>query len=468
MALLIEDGGMIVEFNSEAYINEYIERGRKAQAEYEQFDQEQVDKVVQAVGRVVFQNAEELAELAVEETGMGVYEDKVAKNRSKASIIWNDLKDKKSVGIIDRDEKTGITKVAKPMGIVAAITPTTNPIVTPMSNIMFALKGRNAIIITPHHRSKGCSTRTVEYINEAIGKLGAPENLVQILEVHSRENTKNLISSCDVTVATGGMGMVKAAYSSGKPALGVGAGNVQCIIDDDAVIKKVVPMIIAGRTFDNGIICSGEQSIIVNEDRFDEVVTVLKENKTLVVTDREDVLKVRNSIFDKEGHMNKHLVGQSVFSVGEFAKLDIPQDTRMIAVLADGAGKNDILAKEKMCPVIALFKTKDFEDSVETARLNLEEEGKGHSVCIHSHNRKNIEYAGDKLSVSRFVLNQSCASSAGGSFYNGLNPTNTLGCGSWGNNSISENLTYYHLINVSRIAEYMPDNHVPDEKELWG
>lgn len=464
--MVIRVGGTVVEFNSEAYINEYIERARKAQAEYEKFDQKQVDKVVQAVGKVVFENAEELAKLAVEETGMGSYEDKVSKNKSKASIIWNNLKGKKSVGIIDRDEEAGITKVAKPIGIVAAITPTTNPIVTPMSNAMFALKGRNAIIITPHHRSKGCSTKTVEYINDAIKKLGAPENLIQILDVHSRENTRNLISSCDITVATGGMGMVKAAYSSGKPALGVGAGNVQCIIDDDADIEKAVPMIVAGRTFDNGIICSGEQSIIVTENKFDEVVKVLKENKTLVVTDDEDVLKIRNSIFDEEGHMNKHLIGQSVFSVGKFAKMDVPKDTKMIAVLADGPGKNDILAKEKMCPVIALFKTKNFEDSVETARLNLEEEGKGHSVSIHSNNRKNIELAGETLSVSRFLINQS-SSSAGGSFNNGLNPTNTLGCGSWGNNSISENLTYYHLINISRIADYMPDNYIPSEDELW-
>lgn len=455
-----------MEFNSEAYINEYIQRAKIAQAEYENFSQEQVDKIVQAVAKSVYYNAEELAELAINETGMGVYEDKVAKNKSKASIIWNDLKDKKSVGIIERNEKTGITKVAKPVGVVAAITPTTNPIVTPMSNIMFALKGRNSIIITPHHRSKGCSTKTVEYINNAIEKLGAPKNLVQILEVHSRENTKNLISNCDVVVATGGMGMVKAAYSSGKPALGVGAGNVQCIVDDDANLEKAIPMIIAGRTFDNGIICSGEQSIIVSEKRFDETLDVLRKNKTLVVTDKEDVIKVRNAIFE-EDHMNKHLVGQSVFSVGEFAKMNVPEDTKMIAVLADGPGKNDVLAKEKMCPVIALFKVKDFEDAVETARLNLEEEGKGHSVCIHSNNREHIEYAGTKLCVSRFVLNQTCASTAGGSFYNGLNPTNTLGCGSWGNNSISENLTYYHLINISRIADYMPNNHVPDEEELW-
>ena len=457
-----------MDIDSEKYIDGYIYRARKAQSEYEKFTQEQVDRIVKAAAKTVFDHAEDLAEFAVEETGVGVYEDKVIKNKNKARYIWNDLKDKKSVGIIERDEKTGITKVAKPVGVVAAITPMTNPIVTPMAKIMFALKGRNAIIITPHHRSKGCSTKTVELINEAITKLGAPENIVQILDIHSRENTKNLIANCDITAATGGMGMVKAAYSSGKPALGVGAGNVQSIIDDDADLDEAVPLIIKGRIFDNGIICSGEQSIIVSENKFDETVKILTENNTLVVTDDEDVVRLRNAIFDEQGHMNSHLIGQSVFKISEFAGVDIPEKTEMIAVLADGAGKQDVLSKEKMCPVIGLFRTKDFKDSVETARLNLEEEGKGHSVSIHSNNRENIEYAAETLSVSRFLINQACSYSAGGSFYNGLAPTNTLGCGTWGNNSFSENLTYYHLLNISRIADYMPENYAPSDEELWG
>ncbi len=456
-----------MEFNSEKYISDYIERARKAQSEFEKFNQEQIDEIVRAAGRIIYDNAEELAEYAVTETGMGVIADKILKNKNKARMIWNDLRDKKSVGIIDRDKKTGITKVAKPMGVVAAITPMTNPIVTPMSNIMFALKGGNAIIITPHHRSKGCSTKTVDYINEVIGKLGAPENLVQILDVQSRDNTRNLIANCDIVVATGGMGMVKAAYSSGKPALGVGAGNVQCIIDDDADLETAIPMIITGRIYDNGIICSGEQSIIITEDRFDEAVKVLEKNGTIVVTDKDEVVKLRDTLFDEEGHMNSSVIGQSIFTIGEFAKMDIPEGTKMIAVLADGPGKNDILSKEKMCPVISLFKTKGFKDSVETARLNLEEEGKGHSVSIHSHTKENVEYAGVTLSVSRFLVNQTCSHSAGGSFFNGLAPTNTLGCGSWGNNSFSDNLTYTHLINISKIADYMPDNYAPSDEELW-
>lgn len=455
-----------METDSKVYIEGFLERARKAQGEYEKFSQEQIDEIVMTIAKVVHDNAEYLAEISVEETGMGVVADKTAKNKGKARIIWNSLKGKKSKGIIERDEATGITKIAKPIGVVAAITPCTNPVVTPMSNAMFALKGGNAIIITPHHKAVRCSGKTVELINEALDQLGAPKHLIQIIDQQSRENTQNLISSADIVIATGGMGMVKAAYSSGKPALGVGAGNVQCIIDTDADIETAAPQIIAGRIFDNGIICSGEQSIIMPESGYDDMMKVFEKNGAFIITKPEDKEAIRGAMF-VDGAMSRHAVGQSVQSIAKLAKLTIPEDTRVIIVEADGYGKDDILAKEKMCPVLAAFKYKTFEEGVEIARANLEEEGKGHSVSIHSGNREHIEYAGRELCVSRFVINQTCATSAGGSFFNGLAPTNTLGCGSWGNNSISENLDYKHLINISRIAYYMKDNHVPTDEELW-
>lgn len=456
-----------METDSRAYIEGYIQRARRAQSEFEKMSQEQVDEAVKAVGKVVYDNAEYLAEIAVEETGMGNVPDKIAKNKQKAKIIWNNLKEKKSRGILDTDESTGITRIAKPVGVVAAITPCTNPIVTPMSNAMFALKCGNAIIITPHHKAVKCSTRTVDMVNERLAALGMPENLIQILDEHSRENTRSLISMADVVVATGGAGMVKAAYSSGRPALGVGAGNVQCIVDRGIDYGEAVPKIIAGRSFDNGIICSGEQSVICPADDFDKIMEEFRSNGCVVIRDEADREALRSAIFE-EGAMNRHAVGQSAASVAKLAGMDIPEDTRVIVVEADGPGKNDILAKEKMCPVIAAYKYDDFKEGVEIARANLEEEGKGHSVSIHSDSEENIKYAGETLCVSRFVINQICASSAGGSFWNGLAPTNTLGCGSWGHNSISENLDYKHLMNVSRIARYMPDNYVPSDEELWG
>lgn len=452
---------------SKAYIAEYIQRAKKAQIEFEKMNQQQVDNAVKTLAKVIVDNAEMLAEMAVEETGMGNYPDKVAKNKNKARIIWNSLRGKKSRGIIERDDTTGITKVAKPVGVVAAITPCTNPIVTPMSNAMFALKCGNAIIITPHHKAINCSTKTVELINAELKKQGYPENLIQILDQQSRENTRNLISMADVVVATGGEGMVNAAYSSGRPALGVGAGNVQCIIDEGYDYKAAVPQIIAGRTFDYGIICSGEQSVIVPEAIYEDVLKEFELNGGYIVRDKKEIQAVRDALF-QDGGPNRHSVGQSPEAIAKLAGIEIPKDTKIIVVEAEGTGEKDLLGKEKMAPVISAYKYTNFNEAIDIARKNLEAQGKGHSVAIHSDNKEHIEKVGEELCVSRFVVNQICASSAGGSFFNGLAPTNTLGCGTWGHNSISENLDFKHLMNVSRIAYNMPENPVPTDEELWG
>jgi succinate-semialdehyde dehydrogenase len=416
------------------------------------------------VAKTIYDNSRILSEMAVQETKMGVVEDKFIKNQMKAKIIWNSLKGKKSVGIISENKTTGIIEIAKPMGVVAAITPMTNPIVTPMSNAMFALKGRNAIIITPHHKAVNTSTKVVELINKELKKIGAPENLIQILGDQSRENTKNLIESADIIIATGGMGMVKAAYSSGRPALGVGAGNVQCIIDDDTDINVAIPLIARGRAFDNGIICSAEQSVIAPRKMNDEIYKAFSENNTYIIKDSQERDRLRETIFNY-GVMNKHVVGQSALVIAEMANINVPCDT--LVILVEAQNREDILGKEKMCPVLALYLYDDFKEAVDIAKTNLDMEGKGHSVSIHSNNKEHIEYAGLKLSVSRFVINQCSATSAGGSFFNGFAPTNTLGCGSWGGNSISENLDYKHLINISRIGYYMKDNKVPGEDEIW-
>ena len=455
-----------MEQDSVKYIEGYITRARKAQAEFEKMSQEQVDSAVQAIGRVVYDNAQYLAEIAVEETGMGNVEDKFAKNKQKAGIVWNNLRGKKSRGILETDETTGITTVAKPVGVVAAITPTTNPIVTPMSNSMFALKCGNAIIITPHHRSIKCSTRTVEMMNEALAGLGMPENLIQIIGEHSRENTRNLISMADVVVATGGAGMVTAAYSSGRPALGVGAGNVQCIIDEGYDFKEAVPKIIKGRSYDYGIICSAEQSVICPRADFDQVMDEFSRNGGYVVRNKEELNKVRGALFE-DGKPNRHSVGQSCQKVAELAGIDIPEDTKVIVAVAEGTGLIDELGGEKMAPVIAAYPYDDLDDAINIAAENLEKDGKGHSVAFHTDSEEHIARVAESLCVSRFVINQCSANSAGGSYFNGLNPTNTLGCGSWGHNSISENLNYTHLMNVSRVARFMPDNPVPSDEELW-
>lgn len=447
-------------------INEMIEKARIAQKDFENYNQKQVDEVVRVIGKVVYDNAELLAEMAVKETGMGVYEHKVAKNKGKAKVIWNYIKDKKSVGIINRDEENNVIEVAKPVGIVGAVTPTTNPIVTPMCNAMFALKGRNAIILAPHPRAKKCSAKTIELINKELEKLNAPENLIQIIEEPSIEKTNELMKLVDVVVATGGMGMVRSAYSSGKPAYGVGAGNVQVIIDRDIDFNEAASKIITGRTFDNGIICSGEQTIIAHKNDYEEVIKAFEDQGCYFVRNDVDKYKLRKTIFTGN-HINKDVVGQSTDKIAEMAGIKIPEKTKIILLEADGIGVEDDLCKEKMCPVMTTFKYDDIDDAISIAKTNLELEGNGHSSVIHSKNLENIEKAGQKLCVSRLVVNAPSATTAGGSLTNGFSPTTTLGCGSWGNNSISENFTYKHLINISRIGLVQQNKKVPTDEEIW-
>lgn len=454
--------------NSHDLIGLMVEKARVAQAIYEQYNQEQVDQLVRACAKVIFDNAEPLARMAVDETKMGVYEDKIKKNQGKARVIWNDMKGKKSVGIIRELPELGLVEVAKPIGVIGAVTPTTNPIVTPMCNTMFALKGRNAIIISPHPRSKRCSSEAVRFMQEAVRRLGAPENLIQVIEEPTVELSNLVMERCDVCISTGGMGMVRAAYSSGKPAFGVGAGNVQCLLDESADIQAAAPMIIEGRRFDNGIICSGEQSVIAPKAVFNKIISALEENGAVYISDSKQVDKLRETLFI-DGVMNKKMVGQDVRTIASAAGIDIPEGTKVIVVKAEKYGKSELLSKEKMCPVIVTYDhLKDWDECVTAAYENLLVEGKGHSVAIHSSNKKNIEYASEKLPVSRFLVGQVCATSNGGSFFNGLSATTTLGCGSWGNNSISENLSWRHLFNVSRIAYVKPGSRIPTDEEIWG
>ncbi len=448
-------------------IQSMVAKSKVAQKEFEKFNQEQVDIIVKEIAKFVYDNAEELARMGYEETAMGVYEDKVKKNQGKASIIWNHLKDKKTVGILSYNEKTGVVEIARPMGVVGAITPCTNPVVTPMANCMAALKCRNSVIISPHPRSKRTAKYLVDSFSKVIAKHGSPENLIQVIEEPTIDLSVELMRQVDVVVATGGMGVVKSAYSSGKPAYGVGAGNVQCIIDQGVDLKEVIPKVVAGRIFDNGIICSGEQTIIVHENDYAEVIKELKINGAHFVDNPTEREKIISALFPN-GVMNKNLVGVSADKVAETAGITVPEGTKAIVVEAEGYGTSSLLSKEKMCPIISSYKYKSFQEAVDIAVANLEVEGKGHSVSIHSNNKENIEYAAGIVPVSRVLINQICATMNGGSYFNGFAPTTTLGCGSWGNNSISENFDYKHLMNITRIGYYLKDAKVPTTDELWG
>jgi len=447
-------------------IEEMYANAHKAQAEFEKnADQEKVDAAVRAIGHVVYERAEELAEMAIKESGMGVYEDKVAKNKGKAKNIWNSLKNKKSYGIIDENKETGIIKVAKPKGVVGAVMPVTNPVVTPMCNSMFALKGKNAIIIAPHPRTSNLTKYVVDLFRAELEKLGLPADLVQTIENPTLDMTKEVMQRADVVVATGGGAMVKSAYSSGKPALGVGPGNVQTIIDEGIDYEEAAKKIIEGRKFDNGIICSGEQSIIAPKKDFDKVIEVFEKNGACYIDDAEKIEKFAKTIFPN-GSISKDVVGQSIQKIAGMAGVEVPEGTKVVILKARGIGKEDVLCKEKMCPFMIAIPYDTFEEAVEIAYTNLAFEGMGHSCAIHSDNMDHVKYAGEALPVSRIVVNQPSSTSAGGSLVNGFSPTTTLGCGSWGNNSISENLNYTHLINVSQIG-LVNGKKVPTDDEIW-
>lgn len=448
-------------------ISALVARARAAQAEFESFGQEQVDAIVRGIGKYVYDNAEMLARMAVDETGIGVYEDKVLKKKGKARVIWNSLKGKKSRGIIGEDAENNMLLVAKPMGVVGAVTPITNPVVTPMCNGMFAIKTGNAVIFAPHPKAQLCAEHLTDAFMEVVRLHGGPEDLIQVVRNGSITKTQSLMQSVDVVVATGGGAMVKSAYSSGKPSFGVGAGNVPVIIDRNVDLDEAVGKIVTGASFDNGIICSHEQFVLTPQEQFDRTVqSFIDTGKVWYTDDPAQVQALRDVVFPG-GHLNKDVVGISARDVGALAGIDVPASARIILLPAMGAGHDDILAREKLCPVVAILPYDRFEDAVMLAKANLLVEGAGHSAALHSHDDGNIRHAGLELPISRLVVNQASSLTAGGSLTNGFAPTTTLGCGSWGGNSISENLDYKHLMNVSRIGKVIENIPVPTDDEIW-
>lgn len=446
-------------------VSSLVEKARAAQQEFASYTQEQVDAAVHAIGKAVYDNGELLARMAVDETRMGVYEDKIMKNKGKAKMVWYRLKGVKSVDIL-RYLDNGIVEVAKPMGVIGAITPCTNPTMTPMHNAMIALKGRNALIVCPHPRGKICGAKTVQVMREALVSAGAPADLLQILENPTMEASALVTKLCDVCISTGGPGMVKVAYSSGKPAFGVGAGNCQCLIDNDADPADFIPKVLRGRTYDYGMLCTCEQNIIVPRNMERTVIHGFVAQGCYYVEKDAEIAALRDACF-KNGAVAKDAVGQSANVLA--AKAGLPcGDVKALLVKTHGYGAEEIFSHEKMFPVLAVYPYDTWEQAVEIANANLEVDGKGHSIVIHSNTKEHIEYAAENISVSRVLVNQIGSSGLGGAFDNGLNPTATLGCGSWGNNSISENLWYHHLINISRIAYRDPNAHIPTDEEIWG
>ncbi len=457
---------------AKSYVAELVKRSKAAQNAIKDYTQEQVDALVRVCGRVIYENAEELAEEAVAEGGLGNVPDKIGKMKNSTSIAYQFLKDKKTVGIIDYDPVNHIANVAKPIGVIGCLIPSTNPTSTVGGNGMYALKCRDSIIFSVHPRTKNVSVKAVNLVREALKKAGAPEDLFIVIEQPSIETTNALMQQSDVVVATGGPAMVKAAYSSGRPSYGVGQGNVQVIIDEDwDDFDRLAVETVNSRCRDNGLPCTGEQFITFPEKDTEAILAAFDKAGAYVIRDAETAAKVRDGLFQLSPKgfyaFNINNVGQNIGVIAKNIGIEIPEGKKSILVAVDKIGKAELLCKEKLCPVQAFYPYKTFEEGMAIITENLEMEGAGHSAVIWSHNDAHIEEAGIKLPVSRVVVNAVGSTAGGNSLQNGLTPTMSLGCGSWGNNSISENLSYTHLMNVTKIAYKIEDAVILTNEEMW-
>ena len=442
-----------------------IARVRAAQQRFATYTQEQVDRIFLAAAIAANQQRIPLAKLAVEETGMGVVEDKVIKNHYAAEYIYNAYKDTKTCGVIEEDKSFGIRRIAEPIGVIAAVIPTTNPTSTAIFKTLVALKTRNGIIISPHPRAKHSTIAAAKVVLEAAVAAGAPEGIIRWVDIPSLEMTNLAMKEADIILATGGPGMVKAAYSSGKPALGVGAGNVQSLVDTDVDLEQAAEKIARSRTYDNGVLCTCEQCVHIPSAKFDAMVALLQAQGGAYIGSDADVAALRKAMFPN-GSINKDVVGSTPQAIAALAGLTVPEEARFLLVRVTKGGRDEDLTKEKLCPVLAICPYDSWEGAVDLAVRNLKNEGAGHSTILHSNNKAHVEYAAVRLPVSRIGVNLVGSSGLGGGFDCGLNPTATLGCGTWGNNSISENLWWHHLVNISRIAYQMPNNPVPTDEEI--
>ena len=436
-------------------LNLALANTRKAQETFATYSQEQVDKIFLAAASAADKARISLAKLAVAETGMGIVEDKVIKNHYAAEYIYNAYKDTKTCGIIEEDEAYGIQKIAEPIGVIAAVIPTTNPTSTAIFKCLLALKTRNAIIISPHPKAKNSTIAAAKLILEAAVEAGAPDGIIDWIDVPSLELTNTVMKEADIILATGGPGMVKAAYSSGKPALGVGAGNTPAIIDESADILLAVNSIIHSKTFDNGMICASEQSVIVLDSIYDSVKKEFAARGCYFLNE-EETEKVRKAIIIN-GALNAKIVGQSAHTIASLAGVEVPIGTKILIGEVESVELSEEFAHEKLSPVLAMYRAATFEDAVKKAEHLVADGGYGHTSSVYL----NEITEGDKLSffasrmkTCRILLNTPSSHGGIGDLYNfKLAPSLTLGCGSWGGNSVSENVGVKHLLNIKTVAK---------------
>ena len=441
--------------NSVEKLEEVISQVRAAQRIFAGYTQEQVDKIFLAAATAADKARIPLAKAAVEETGMGVVEDKVIKNHYAAEYIYNAYKDTKTCGVIEEDKAYGIKKIAEPIGVIAAVIPTTNPTSTAIFKCLIALKTRNAIIISPHPRAKSSTIAAAKVVLEAAVAAGAPEGIIRWIDVPSLDMTNTVMKEADIILATGGPGMVKAAYSSGKPALGVGAGNTPAIIDDTADILLAVNSIIHSKTFDNGMICASEQSVIVLDSVYDAVKEEFA-NRGCYFLNPEETEKVRKTIIIN-GSLNAKIVGQPASKIAALAGVETPEGTKILIGEVESVELSEEFAHEKLSPVLAMYRAKTFDEALDKADRLVADGGYGHTSSIYLDpvtQTEKLDKFQARMKTCRILVNTPSSHGGIGDLYNfKLAPSLTLGCGSWGGNSVSENVGVKHLINIKTVAE---------------
>ncbi len=441
--------------NSEETLHELIGKVREAQRQFATFTQEQVDKIFFEASMAANQARIPLAKMAVEETGMGIVEDKVIKNHYAAEYIYNAYRNTKTCGVIEEDKAFGIKKIAEPVGVIAAVVPTTNPTSTAIFKALIALKTRNGIIFSPHPRAKGCTIAAAKIVYEAAVKAGAPENIVAWIDQPTVPLSAQLMREADLILATGGPGMVKSAYSSGKPAVGVGAGNTPAIVDDTADIVLAASSILHSKTFDNGMICASEQSVIVLKGVYDKFKKEIKARGAYFLN-AEETEKVRKTILIN-GALNAKIVGQKAHTIAEMAGVKVPKATKVLIGEVESVELDEEFAHEKLSPVLAMYKAEDFDDAVAKAEKLIADGGYGHTSSLYINQltqKEKLEKWEAAMKTCRMLINTPSSQGGIGDLYNfKLMPSLTLGCGSWGGNSVSENVGIKHLLNIKTVAE---------------
>jgi len=461
--------------NYEAYVDELIEKGRAAQKIAESYSQERVDELCEAVAyaMTIPEVAMDFGEKLVAESGMGIPKDKQLKTFSKVKGTWAQMKGKLSVGLVDSNKETGVDTYAKPMGVIGGIIPVTNGEATPVVKSLMAIKTRNAIILAPHPRAKKTNLEVTNRIRDILKKFDAPENLVQAIEPEyvSIESSQALMKHVDFILATGGTPMVRQAYSSGVPAIGVGTGNVVCIVDETADLAKAADMLVRSKSFDNATSCSTENNVIVVEAVYDDFIAemakvggaLVKEN----TPEKEKVLKTLWPESPANHNLNIGIVAKHAAEIAKLADVEVPEGTRYLMVEENGGYGNDYpFTGEKLSPVSGIRKVKDFEAALEAMICTLEYQGKGHSVSIHTKIEDRVTRMGEVLPVCKIVVNQPQALTNSGSWTSGFPMSMTLGCGTWGHNSISHNATWKDLLNYTYISHEIP-NWQPSDDELF-